>query len=300
MINNYIHAIHFSEDRRPSQSGQPFLESWKFFHKNSHWKFRLWGVDDLDELDLEFEVRDFLYRLIELRAYAAAADILRLCILKNIGGCYVDTDMECRAPLYLWLEPTISTYSKHLIVAPEGQDGSFIGTAFLYAPPNHQLIKKALNIAIKNSTPEKAAKSPVQFTGPNVLRKALEDGDGLYFCLNYINIFPYRYIGEESFLNYHKNPEVFAVHHWEGSWKDSTPRDYKIAYIYIIMKMKQNLDCNGYRFSEESPIAFGHLRYLPHICYLIIDRLFPFFLLKVRPLLKSINLWNYLRGNSNQ
>jgi mannosyltransferase OCH1-like enzyme len=90
MIPKVIHHVWVGPNPIPEQE-KSFIDSWKKFHPS--WDFFLWTNDSLKEL----EINDSCKRAIEnLKGlHACQADIIRYVAVNQIGGFYLDTDVQC-------------------------------------------------------------------------------------------------------------------------------------------------------------------------------------------------------------
>ncbi|MFZ3391265.1 glycosyltransferase family 32 protein [Buttiauxella gaviniae] len=96
MIPKIIHIIWIGdESRRPTKNILSWIEN------NPSWTVKLWGNDELHNLKW-FNIRH-IQEMIERKELCGVADLMRLEILYNEGGIYVDADMISNHPLEKWL-----------------------------------------------------------------------------------------------------------------------------------------------------------------------------------------------------
>jgi mannosyltransferase OCH1-like enzyme len=128
MIPRTMHHIWLGPDPLPKEHG-PWIDTWKRHHPD--WEFRMWTEDNLPENPVRPEVLE------RLRAPVERADILRLDILYQHGGVYLDTDLEC-------LRPLDDVLVDQQFVGVCHKPGRITNTA-IAAVPGHPLLKEALD-----------------------------------------------------------------------------------------------------------------------------------------------------------
>ncbi len=90
MIPKIIHQIWLGPNPLPDDL-ERCRKTWRDRHPQ--WEFRFWTEENLPSRLLRPEIRD------RLRAPAERADMLRLEVVYERGGVYVDTDIECLRPI---------------------------------------------------------------------------------------------------------------------------------------------------------------------------------------------------------
>ena len=200
MIEKIFHQIWINEKSPELPDEFKKLRDTWLAH-NPDWEYRLWNLENLD-----FEPR--CSRLIEQCRYPAQiADLLRMEILYQHGGVYLDTDFECLRPIDGILENVVEFSCS--------EDGLNLQIAILGAQKGSRLF----NTVIENF-PERVGERPVNVeTGPAfftgiVLRNGID---------NNFTIFPSRFFYP---FNYHTQnrdsvdlSRSYGVHHYADSWK---------------------------------------------------------------------------------
>lgn len=182
-----------------------YRETWIRHHPD--WTFRLWNFEAID-----FKLRrsDLLDRC---GSYAQMADILRIEVLYEYGGVYVDTDFECFKPIDLLLEGARTAFCS--------ENGLVISNSFLAAQAKSPLILSLL----ENFPKSLGGPYPNLETGPNYLtRQLLGFGfDERVRLLPTKYFYPYS-MGEPR-ATAMTHPDAYAAHHWAHSWapRSKTP-----------------------------------------------------------------------------
>lgn len=216
----YLNASHDSTNRIPKIIHQIWLggklpekyntliETWA--HWNG-WEYKLWTDKDVAEMELyNRAVFD------RCRNYGEKADVLRLEILYNEGGLYVDTDFECYNPSFFdHLHQTLDFYA--------GLNSHYaVNNAIIGAAPHHPILKKMIEGMQENfekNINERAVAStgPVYFT--DVIYSSLLQGDD-----SKVVLFPVGFFYPTSWSEIRKNKQLVfvesqAFHYWDGSWE---------------------------------------------------------------------------------
>lgn len=84
-IPKIIHQIWIGD---PSKAPTRLMDTWKM----EGWEYRLWTEKEIDALDLENRLLYFYFY--QKGCYYGASDIVRLEVLKEYGGIYIDADTE--------------------------------------------------------------------------------------------------------------------------------------------------------------------------------------------------------------
>ena len=121
--------------------------------------------------DFEFSKEDFLTCYNSIKPGAGKADLFRLLIIYNLGGCYFDIDTQPIKPLKDFI------YNDDEVVSGIGGRGDFHQWGLIYIK-NHIFIKKTLELAVKNINNQKIKKdikSLEYITGPPCMDEAIKD-----------------------------------------------------------------------------------------------------------------------------
>ncbi|CEL98509.1 unnamed protein product [Vitrella brassicaformis CCMP3155] len=151
-----------------------WLDTWRvdYLYRNKHWDHTLWTDEDVAKLHM-FN-RDFYE---QERMWQCKADLLRLELLYQHGGIYIDADMvscgsKCLDPIIEMAEKD----SKFLITyEPDTKDKpySVLGNSVIVAAPKHPLVLMMIYY-LRNIYPLKRPHLSVEWvTGPLAYTRAL-------------------------------------------------------------------------------------------------------------------------------
>lgn len=200
------------------------------------WTYILWT--DVEAEKFVMHNRE-LYNLAE--NYAEKADILRLEILHQHGGLYVDIDCECVNPaifdelnkcydFYIGFEPL-----EHGLV---GRFNMFqTCNAVMASIPYHPLVKELVTNLKANFFAYKSTAGACHKTGPSYLTRmicAYEKGDAYTHRNMYLpSTFFYPFSEPEMIESLDDPdavlptfPETALIHYWYGTWRQGTGEKY--------------------------------------------------------------------------
>lgn len=194
MIPHVFHQIWLGGEPLPAEF-EEYQETWRQHHP--HWNLRLWTEEDLPEGLRRGEVYE------RKRSPAERSDILRLELLWQLGGVYVDTDMECLKPIDQLLEG-IEFFAGHL-------KEERVNNAIFGAAPEHPLLEQAL----RKLRPQKIGArfdktaSGALFFNSIVMKQAPAGG---------LILFPPHFFYPSTPS---ERERAFAIHHAARSWKNA-------------------------------------------------------------------------------
>lgn len=207
------------------------IESWK--QNAPDYEIKEWNEDNFPFEIIKFKSR-YVTEAIDNRAWAFVTDYMRLHILYNEGGIYLDTDVELRKPLDLLLDhksfmsfESENTLCTAVIGSQAKQDWvkflldcydkrSFIVDNRLDKKPNSQylieILKQRYNIEIKNK------------------QQSLNCG---------LIVYSSEYFSPKNYatMKLTITENTFAIHHYSGGWKSNTGKlkDMIVAIITRII-----------------------------------------------------------------
>jgi len=221
VIPKIIHQIWLGSEL--PEKFKPLVKSWEKMHP--HWEYHLW--DDEAVKHHQF----FSYRLEKLfekaTNYGMKSDILRIDLLYQYGGVYIDIDFECLKPL----DPLHHTPSCKFYSALLGKDG-VIANAFIGSVPKHIILRALLHKFQRIQQTEcLSAQDVMQLTGPYAFTQVINQfirSPNHNICIYPVNFFyPFpcemRHYHWDQTLSKEKeeaylHPYTFAVHYWATSW----------------------------------------------------------------------------------
>lgn len=198
------------------------INSWKKLHPE--WQIILW--DDLRVGGFKLQ-NQFIYDAVV--NVGSKVDILRLEILKQMGGVYVDTDFFCLKPIDILTDMEYFNSSESI-------GNTLINNGIIGCIPNHYIINDMLNELSSGMISNKNIDNVLELAGPLFItnffiRKYMDNKS--YFSENvlilppsYFCSFPFklrsRFWDNEIFLcdliEEYTLAESFAVHLWNNSW----------------------------------------------------------------------------------
>lgn len=144
---------------------------------------------------------------------AQIADLMRLEILWNVGGVYVDTDCESVRPL----DPLITTDTGLFLGA---EDDVIIGTSVIGSITRHPGIGDCLGAALKGFDP---SLPPDRTTGPHLIMSVLAHRSDVTIYPPYY-FYPEPIAAADNFWFVRQSASDFVgggsyvVHRWAASW----------------------------------------------------------------------------------
>lgn len=202
----------------PPRGVQLVIDSWRKYHPD--WEIRVWRDQDLEGFVWSFSRSKKYYEM--AKSWAEKVDILRLEVLYQYGGIYVDADFVCLKPFDDLVTNDLSFFAG--FVGPRGKQFG-VGDALIGSTIGHSILKRSIE---ESKTKEEA---PGQLLcnrgGPGALTRAcyetlLRDDDKsiVFFPCTYLFPLPLkkRSIRSIEELDMFIKPESYAVHLWEGSW----------------------------------------------------------------------------------
>lgn len=222
MIPKKIHYIWFG-DSSISKLGEDCIESWLKFAPD--YEVIKWDEEkyfsNFDDL--------FVKKMISVKKYAFAADYARCRILHEIGGVYLDVDMELVKELVFFdeCEAFIGAESENNLSF--GIAGSVKG--FWFFDELRKLVKSANGLETIPKLANKIFKDHggvLEFNDKRFLNGLIVYPAEYFYPFN-----PYDNSGRKQLLFSYIKPETYAIHHWEKNWKLSTFERLKIKFKKI-------------------------------------------------------------------
>ena len=190
VIPKIFHQVWLGPNPMPDEYLR-YRDTWAQHHPE--WEFRLWSEQNLPVTLQREEARD------RLRVPAERADMLRLEVLLESGGVYIDTDMECLRSI----EELIADVDLFVADSKPGHANN----AVIGALPGHPF----LALALRECRPREFAGYDKAAAGPWLIDRLVRENPG-------IKVF-------EPWVFYPSTPEersrAYAIHHVARSWKDA-------------------------------------------------------------------------------
>lgn len=199
------------------------------------WHEVLDGYQFVEWNERNFDVRGSRYvrEAYESGMYAFVSDVARLCALRDHGGIYLDTDVAVYRPF----DPVLG---ENCVLGFE--EGNFVATSFLAAPPGHPLVAELLS---QYEDAEFLDSRGARIRGTNVERLSLmlaDRGfqlDDAYQARDDIEIYPMEYFSPYEYsLGLSRATERTYCEHlfsqsW-GSWRKRAKKQTKYALVKVM------------------------------------------------------------------
>lgn len=218
--------------------GSPLPDRYKKWQKSWQnipgWEYKIWTDEDVKNLNLKNKK---IYD--NSKNYGERADILRIEILNQFGGVYVDTDFECINPEML--THLNCCYDFYAGLHPLDSQTYSLVNALIGSTANHPILEYYL----QNLRYQKSQDIIIK-TGPGLFTKSFINGCNID---NKINIaFPPTFfypLGNQQLknlkeINYEeikknvKKEETIAIHWWESSWEKDGAKVQKPCDLTIV------------------------------------------------------------------
>lgn len=224
-IPKKIHYCWFGGKEKP-ESVKKYLETWKILSG--------YEIIEWNENNFNIEENDFTKFAYQNKKWAFVADYVRLKVLYEYGGIYLDTDIEVKKSFDELLDsPMILSFI---------YDCS-IGTAVIGSTPRHKIIGDLLNLY--NNSKFTFVNNKIQLIIPKYEGYQINNNNDLFTLYFIKNISKFKLVNKTQKLDnvtiyqkeyferrtFNKNID-FAVHHCYGSWyKDNPDSRSKLARI---------------------------------------------------------------------
>lgn len=223
MIPKIIHYCWFGPKPIPKEQ-QEFIEKWSYICPD--WQIMFWNENNFDISSHPFTKKSY-----ELKKYAFVTDFVRVWVLNEFGGVYLDTDVELKKNIDGFLEyEAFSCFEKKGIPFTSAVWGS---------QRNHSLLINLLDYYKKEYDP---SENPNTITISKILAQNFNiDSNNDFNQIGYdgknkIHIFSSHYFCLDL-------PENYASHHFCDSWSDfkkNIPYKRIVHDQYFIEKISIN------------------------------------------------------------
>lgn len=195
------------------------MQSWINAHLDG-WQYMLWT--DKEAAEIELYNREF-YDQVENPG--VKSDLLKMEVIYQYGGVYIDTDFECLRPLDI----LHYTYDFYIGIQPLDSQFLQLGFGIFGARSGHPILRHCIE-TIKNDWHEKGAPKK---TGPVHLTKsfyAVAETEGMTdiaFPASYF--YPLSCMQKTAEREHWLSQGSFGIHWWAKSWMPSfyRPKEFK-------------------------------------------------------------------------
>lgn len=226
-IPKTLHYVWFSNDKDTDlpEKVKSKIETWK--NKCPDFSIMCWGKTNTD-----LSKSKFALQALKKKKYAFVSDYVRLKVLYEYGGIYLDTDVNIEKDLTPFLD------SNGVLGFENSQ---WLSTAVIVAPAKAKWLESLIKY-YENALFYKNGK--VDYTSNNAIVSGyLHSSCGMELrasrqhLTNGIDIYPQEYFAPM----YHLTKEIsttkntYTIHHHDGSW---LPRSTKFAYKLMLLAYK--------------------------------------------------------------
>lgn len=204
-IPKIIHQIWIGPNPPPTN----MMKTWK--DKHPDFEYILWNEDEFKKRNMVFRCQK---RINEIEEWCGKADIMRVEILYNYGGVYIDADSICIEPIHILLEK----YKAFATYENEQTRAGLVANGNMGFPKEHQLCRDMITHIYNNKVSYKDTNNRAwKNTGPLLLTKFLNKNKYDNF-----SILPSYYFlpVHPSGTNYFGHGKVYAYQEW-GSTKQN-------------------------------------------------------------------------------
>lgn len=209
MIPKKIHYCWFGDKEKPEEI-KKIIKTWK--------KLNGYEIIEWNEKNFDFSVSDYAKEAYNKKEWAFVSDYVRLKVLYEYGGIYLDTDVEIKKNFdEKFLENKI--FLSFMF-------NCNLSTAIIGSEPNNRIIKQLLDL----------------YDNLELKRSPNNDIFTRFFIRNYSS---FKLNNKNQLLDneimiyqkeYFENPSInrkkgYSVHHFTASWKDESNKKKKIKQI---------------------------------------------------------------------
>ena len=207
-IPKKIHYCWFGGNPLP-EDAKKYIESWKKYLPD-------YEIIRWDENNFDFSVNDYVREAYENKKWAFITDYVRVYVLYNYGGIYMDTDVEVLKPLDRFLEHEAFSGFEDKENIPTGIMASKKGNKWMkelldYYKDKHFIVDGKIDYT----------------TNVTVITNITKKNYGLkqnnkYQDLKYVTIYPNDYFCPKDHINgdIYLTENSYCIHHFAGSWQN--------------------------------------------------------------------------------
>ncbi|SCI71032.1 Mannosyltransferase OCH1 and related enzymes [uncultured Clostridium sp.] len=204
----------------------------------SSWKDKLpdYEIIEWNEKNFDFNCNDYIREAYENKKWAFVSDFVRLYVLYEYGGIYLDTDVEV-------IKSFDSLLENKSFIGFESLDENITGvlTATIGSEKNNKIIKMLLD-SYKNRKFIVNGKMDLTTNVQTITKKLQKtysiklENHEQYIEDNLMTIYPSDYFCPKNAVTQLKLTEnTYSIHHFDGSWV-SKKEKIRIEVIYRIKK----------------------------------------------------------------
>ncbi|MEG6571104.1 glycosyltransferase [[Clostridium] cellulosi] len=200
MIPKTVHYIWFGGAPKPPLVNMCIL-SWK--EKLPNYELIEWNESNLD-LDRFARENRFFAECRKRHIWAYMSDYIRLRILYEHGGIYLDTDMQ--------ILKSLDTFLGNIAFAGQENSEGHVSCGILGCEPHHPVIKRMLDFYDKDIWSDRDCTIPAIFS--KVLKEDNLAGSVKIYPPEYFYPYPYQ----SEFKPECITDNTYSIHWWSASW----------------------------------------------------------------------------------
>lgn len=225
MIPKKLHYCWFGGNEKPELILK-CIESWKKYCPD-------YEIVEWNEHNFDVNSCDYAREAFEEKKWAFVSDYARLCVLKEQGGIYLDTDMELLKPIDEFLD-------NNGILAFEAKD--YVCLGIIGAVPNHPFIDKlkedyeSIHFRTENGV---EMTTNVQRMRHHLLENGLKN-NGKKQKVCDMTVYPQKLFFPYNFgMIFDRAPKsAYSIHHATASWQNNAIRHSKLKTLKICLVNK--------------------------------------------------------------
>lgn len=230
MIPKLIHQTNKTDDVAPKWRG--YQQKLRELHPD--WTYRLWTDADNDAF-VRAEYPDFYQTFCSYPRNIMRADVIRYLLMDRLGGLYMDLDYEMLRPFDLVQHPAVLMVEND--VPADGPDMRLANSIFA-STRGHPFFRRVIE-SLKQASPLTESADVEDSTGPHfitrVFKRVRDDAD------MHVHLAPKEQFNPETprsprqYRAVVSRPEVYGIHHCNGSWRNySLPRRIRNNIVTVI------------------------------------------------------------------
>lgn len=220
MIPKIIHYCWFGGKELP-ELAQTCIESWKTHLPD--YEIRIWN-----ESNFNLDLFPFVRQAYDSKKFAFVTDVVRLFVLKEYGGLYMDTDVEVLKPLDQFLSHSAFSGFENNGMVPTGLMGSQINGKWVT-----EMLEYYYNRDFLDKKGEPILKTNVIIISKLMRLKGIKLNNTFQEIKDYVAFYPHDFFCPKD----HHSGQIiltdntFCIHHFAGSWTEPLKKD-------ILLKQK--------------------------------------------------------------
>lgn len=223
MIPKIIHFCWFGDNPMPKIL-QMYVATWHRYMPE--WQYMKWNEKNFDIMTAPLYVR----QAYEAKKYAFVSDYVRLWVLEQYGGVYLDTDVEVIKTFdNLLSETAFIGFEESLAHLP----GTCVMGCEAHCDWVIQMLKTYDNVTFFDQEGQFDMTTNVQRLGAKMVENGLiANGKEQYLDKWGLHIYTHDYFSPiTSTRVMRKSKNTFSIHHFASSWKDNSHKKWRDLWL---------------------------------------------------------------------